>query len=267
MSNSHGLPSKLNWLDTTAYPLTGDPLFPFAYEEAACREVAKGAPPLIHMWRHQRAFILGLRDRKLPYALEAMAWLEQQGYHVMVRHSGGAAVPLDGGVVNLSLILPKPQGVIDFRDDFETMVHIIRRSLSKLTNEVRVGEIKGSYCPGDYDLSMGGRKFCGIAQRRQTGAFIVQAFIVIEEDGERRARLVQDFYRIAQGSGLKIDISSTASISELTLPTSVSSFIDSVRQALSLENIQIAAVEDYSPNLRAKAEQLMDELRERYNKS
>ena len=34
--------------------------------------------------------------------------LRSLGYDTAVRHSGGAAVPLDAGVVNLSLILPFP---------------------------------------------------------------------------------------------------------------------------------------------------------------
>src|SRR3546814_13002901 len=63
------------------------------------------------------------------------------------------------------------------------------------------GEIAGAYCPGEYDVSIGGRKVSGIAQRRRLDAYVVQAFVVIEGDGDERARLVHRFYELATGPG------------------------------------------------------------------
>lgn len=83
----------------------------------------------MHIWRHKKAFVLGLRDRKLPYSLKAMDWLEDQGYRVTVRNSGGAAVPLDPGVINLSIILPNHEQRMDFHQDFEIMYQVIKNSL------------------------------------------------------------------------------------------------------------------------------------------
>lgn len=176
-----------------------DALYSFALDELLCRRTGQGGPPICHIWRHSRAFIMGLRDSRLPRAEDGRRWLESQGWNTAVRHSGGAAVPLDDGVVNLSLILPidtKAGG--DYKLDFERMYRFISEALSGIS-EVTVdkGEIAGAYCPGDYDLSINGFKFCGIAQRRQTHAYIVQAFVVAEGSGARRARLVRDFYRIA----------------------------------------------------------------------
>jgi len=191
------IPSSFHIINASQDLYQGDILYPFAVDEVLCRKVGEGSvPPLLHIWRHQKAFVLGLRDRKLPYAEKAMAWLEEQGYQVSVRNSGGAAVPLDPGVLNLSLILPNPQGVMEFHQDFETMYQLIRSTLSEITS-ISKGEIKGSYCPGDFDLSIDGRKFCGIAQRRQTKAFVVQAFIVVMGDGKQMADLVRSFYQVA----------------------------------------------------------------------
>jgi octanoyl-[GcvH]:protein N-octanoyltransferase len=176
-----------------------DILFPFALDEVIGREVGEGRMPLIHIWRHPRAFVMGLRDRRLPGADKAMNWLREQGYDVAVRNSGGAAVPLDPGVVNLSVILPNPERSLDFRQDFVVMADLIKGALQGSGVRVAAGEIAGAYCPGDYDLSVDGRKFCGIAQRRLTKAYIVQAFVVVEGSGEERRRLVRRFYDIAAG--------------------------------------------------------------------
>jgi octanoyl-[GcvH]:protein N-octanoyltransferase len=208
-------------LDTSGAPLAGDIVLPFAVDELACAEVAAGSPPLLHLWRHRKALVLGLRDRKLPRASEAMAAFRQEGYSVMVRNSGGAAVPLDEGVLNVTLVVPARPGAVDVRREFAAMADFVRRAVHRLDPalEIAVGEVGGAYCPGDYDLSAGGRKFCGIAQRRKLGAYAVQAFIVAEGGGEDRARTAARFYRMSAGdgagqTGLTVLPESTASLRE-----------------------------------------------------
>ncbi|MBP1156504.1 MULTISPECIES: lipoate--protein ligase family protein [unclassified Paenibacillus] len=198
-------------------------LYPFALEELLCRRVGEGGAPLVHLWRHPKAFVMGLRDSRLPGAGEASRWLEGNGYSVAVRNSGGAAVPLDLGVVNISLILPKRrQGEIDFRDDFERMYELIRLTLQETGANVNKGEVQGAYCPGDFDLSIGGRKFCGIAQRRQANAYVVQAFVVAEGAGREKAQLAREFYDRAASGGVNVSDhplvtdQSMASLEELT---------------------------------------------------
>jgi octanoyl-[GcvH]:protein N-octanoyltransferase len=231
----------------------------FARDELLCRRAGASGAALLHLWRHPRAFVLGLRDSRLPAADEAQRWLHELGYSTAVRNSGGAAVPLDLGVLNVSLVLPKEQGALDFRDDFRIMAEMLadcfgggagadgaetgtgagegaaaRRQTGERAPEgnaarpaaagaepdsggdtkaggeqrgtvaglVQSGEIAGSYCPGEFDLSIGGRKFCGIAQRRHANAVVVQAFVVVERTGAERAALARAFYeRAAAGQG------------------------------------------------------------------
>ncbi|MFD2331185.1 biotin/lipoate A/B protein ligase family protein [Cohnella sp. GCM10020058] len=185
-------------LDRTDQLEAVDPLYAFALDELLCRAAGAGGTAVCHLWRHPRAFVMGLRDSRLPYAREAADRLAGQGYGVAVRNSGGAAVPLDPGVVNLSLILPKDRAEdMAFHGDFERMYDLIRLAVRQLGGEAAKGEIVGSYCPGDFDLSIAGRKFCGIAQRRQVKSYNVQAFIIAEGEGDERARLVREFYGLA----------------------------------------------------------------------
>ncbi|MUT66548.1 lipoate--protein ligase family protein [Paenibacillus sp. NEAU-GSW1] len=201
-----------------------DPLYSFALDELLCRSTGRGGPAICHIWRHPRAFIMGLRDSRLPGAGEAQRWLESDGWAAAVRHSGGAAVPLDLGVVNVSLILPKTDTLdFHFHSDFERMYELIRAALADTGRQIDKGEIAGAYCPGDYDLSIGGLKFCGIAQRRQTHAYIVQAFVIAAGSGRERAQLVRSFYERAAAGALSVTAAdypavtdtSTASLEEL----------------------------------------------------
>ncbi|NGZ77465.1 lipoate--protein ligase family protein [Saccharibacillus sp. VR-M41] len=176
-----------------------DVMFPLAWEEMMCRRVGEGEPPIMHIWRHPYALTIGMRDRRLPRAPQAMDKLRREGCSVAVRVSGGAAVPLDEGVVNVSIILPNPGRKLELHGDFERMVSLIAGAASPWTSESRAGEIEGAFCPGDYDVSVNGRKFCGIAQRRQTKAYILTAFVIVDGSGEERRRLAREFYDEASG--------------------------------------------------------------------
>lgn len=199
-----------------------DPLYAFALDELLCRSTGQGGPAICHIWRHPRAFIMGLRDSRLPGAAETERSLQLEGWSTAVRNSGGAAVPLDLGVINISLIMRKPRvDSFHFHSDFEKMYGLISHALKETGCRVDKGEIHGAYCPGEFDLSIDGYKFCGIAQRRQTHAFIVQAFIVAEGSGQERASFVRSFYDkaargVAAGEYPFVRDESTASLQQLT---------------------------------------------------
>jgi octanoyl-[GcvH]:protein N-octanoyltransferase len=225
---------EYRWVESSGLSLADDIIFPYAWNEWLCRQLTIDSPSYLHIWRHPKAFVLGLRDRLLPNIRQAVQWLESEGYAVAVRNTGGAAVPLDEGVVNISLIAPKPYRSLNFRDDFETMIQLIRDCLVPWTSDIQVGEIQGGYCPGDYDLSINGLKFCGIAQRRQANGYVVQAFVNVEGIGLKRASVVRSFYELATNGDPSthypsIDVTQTASLQELTGLPSVEAFIESVK--------------------------------------
>lgn len=215
-----------------------DPLYSFALDELLCKEATRNKISICHIWRHPNAFVLGQRDYRLPYAKQAMDWLASIGFMPMVRNSGGAAVPLDLGVVNISLIFPLQDQSANFHQDFDRMTQLIVEALAHTEAAVHVGEISGAYCPGDYDMSINGQKFCGIAQRRQLHAFCVHAFVVAGERGSDRAAIVRQFYdRAAIGAQPQnyptVIASSTASLEELT-GVDTEAFITSVKHTLRL---------------------------------
>jgi octanoyl-[GcvH]:protein N-octanoyltransferase len=225
--------SECVYLKSSEHAHLNDIIYPYAWDEWVCRQIRPDSPALLHIWQHPKAFVLGLRDRKLPQIHHAMKWLHAQGLDVAVRNTGGAAVPLDNGVVNLSLVMPNPQRTLHFRDDFQFMITLIQESLAAYCSDIQVGEIKGSYCPGDYDLSINGRKFCGIAQRRQSQGFVLQAFVNVENTAVNRAQLVRSFYETAaEGAASKdypiVDVRYTASLQELAGVPSAQTFIEAV---------------------------------------
>jgi octanoyl-[GcvH]:protein N-octanoyltransferase len=252
--------------DHSTEPLTSDALLPFAFEELLCRAVGNGEKPSIHFWRHEHACILGMRDRQLPYAGDGIAALQTRGYQVAVRHSGGAAVPLDHGVLNFSIVLPMRSGQISFQEDFERMAQVIAQAASTFANlpSVVVGEIAGSYCPGGFDLSVDGRKFAGIAQRRQTKAHIVHAFILVSGDATARAQDARDYYDIAGKDSLtaypQVDPKTMVSLVEYDSAVTVEGFKQALLGAFSIEETQTSWLYE-APQLK----QMQDTLQQRYD--
>ncbi|MBH5320138.1 lipoate--protein ligase family protein [Paenibacillus sp. GSMTC-2017] len=253
-----------------------DPFYPFALDELLCHNAGKGGPPICHIWRHPQALIMGHRDSKLPEAKQAQHWLESLGFATIVRNSGGAAVPLDAGVVNISLIFPKDITVnYHFHDDFELMYELISTALIGTERIVEKGEIVGAYCPGDFDLSIDGYKFCGIAQRRKTHASIIQAFVVAGGSGRSRAELVSSFYDVASSGRKDLDHpivvgNSTASLEELAGlgPQAAHRFANAVQEVIrsrqSAEGVKASSMSLRMPEP-SEIDEMIATLRTRYS--
>jgi len=194
----------------------------FAIDDTLCTTVGQGtSDAVVRSWVHHNTIVLGIQDTKLPHLQEGLSFLREQGYRVIVRNSGGLAVVLDEGVLNLSLILPETKKGIDINRGYDAMWELVKHMLSRYDADIEAREIIGSYCPGSYDLSVNGKKFAGISQRRIRGGVAVQIYLCADGSGSARAELIRQFYeRALRGEETKFiypDIvpDTMASLSEL----------------------------------------------------
>lgn len=217
--------SHTNWryIDQSVSMVEHSPLESFAMDDTLCHLVGSGqSPEIIRTWVHDHSVVLGIQDHRLPHLDDAVKVIEQAGYQPIVRNSGGLAVVLDSGVLNVSIVLSEKTNPVDIPAAYEIMVAFIKRLFPEAANEIEAYEIVGSYCPGSYDLSIGGRKFAGISQRRIRSGIAVQIYLCIEGSGAKRAELIREFYEAGtQGTETKFsypDIKPEvmASLSELT---------------------------------------------------
>lgn len=178
----------------------------FAVDDALAESIHRGdSAPVVRIWTHPKSVVLGIADSRLPYLLDAARWLKEQGYQPVVRNSGGLAVTLDEGVLNISLLI-NDQGSIGIHEGYDKMVQFMKALLADWTDQIEAFEVVGSYCPGDYDLSIGGKKFAGISQRRIRNGIAIQIYLSVTADHQERARLVREFYRVGiQGEETRFD--------------------------------------------------------------
>jgi octanoyl-[GcvH]:protein N-octanoyltransferase len=170
----------------------------FAIDDTLCASVGKQkSPATVRTWVHHNTIVLGIQDTKLPFLEEGVNFLKNLGYRVIVRNSGGLAVVLDKDVLNISLIFPDTEKGIDINRGYDAMLDLIRKMLKEHGGQIEAREIVGSYCPGSYDLSINGKKFAGISQRRLRGGIAVQIYLCVRGSGEERADLIRQFYDIS----------------------------------------------------------------------
>ncbi|MBM7648311.1 octanoyl-[GcvH]:protein N-octanoyltransferase [Bacillus ectoiniformans] len=199
-----------------------DALQSFAADDTLCTSVGAGQSPAVaRAWVHHQTIVLGIQDTKLPDLKDGLQLLKDAGFRVIVRNSGGLAVVLDEGVLNLSLIFPDTEKGIDIDRGYEAMLSLIKQMFKEFPVEIEAFEVVGSYCPGSYDLSIGGKKFAGISQRRLRNGVAVQIYLCINGSGAERAELIRRFYEAGkQGKATKwvfpdIKPETMASLSEL----------------------------------------------------
>lgn len=187
---------QTNWrfIDQSISANKRSPLESFAVDDTLCHLIGQNrSNPAIRTWVHHDAVVLGIQDHRLPHIESGMDQLIAHGYHPIVRNSGGLAVVLDAGILNISIVLNENEP-LSINAAFEYMVEFIRLLFPEIAHKIEAYEIVGSYCPGSYDLSIDGKKFAGISQRRMKNGIAVQIYLGVEGSGSERAELVKKFY-------------------------------------------------------------------------
>ncbi|WP_280771052.1 lipoate--protein ligase family protein [Salipaludibacillus daqingensis] len=190
---------RKKWLffDQSVSGLAMNPIHSFAMDDTLCRRVGEqDGTGIARSWVHDKTVVLGIQDSRLPFINDGVQFLTEKGYQVIIRNSGGLAVVLDPGIYNLSLVFREDKGLSIDRG-YDLMVAFTRSILNELNENIVDGEIKESYCPGRYDLSVHGQKFAGISQRRIRGGVAVQIYLAMNGSGSERAKLIEEFYRRA----------------------------------------------------------------------
>lgn len=225
----------------------------FAIDDALATSVSnKKSPPTMRTWVHPKTVVLGIPDARVPFLEEGVQLLKNEGYHVIVRNSGGLAVALDEGVLNLSLILPDVKH-LSIHDCYEAMVSFVQYMLKDLTDDIKAFEIVDSYCPGDYDLSINDQKFAGISQRRIKDGAAIQIYLDVEGNSKQRAQLIRRFYATSiQGNETKftypqVDPDKMASLSTLLgIDLTVSDLMARVLSTLKELNDEVIMSNEFS---------------------
>jgi lipoate-protein ligase A len=121
-----------------------------------------------------------LQSNELKLGLQAENWL------LHARKTGGAPVPQCPGIINLShLYLWPSDSSYSITQAYENLCTVLNGFFRQYNLVSRAHATEFSYCDGDYNINLNGKKIVGTAQRvilKKGGGKIVlaQAFILID---------------------------------------------------------------------------------------
>ena len=174
-----------------------------AEEQRWLQECARDRLARAHLWQAPQCLIVTRKDTRLPHFAAACHQLAAEGWPVHVRDSGGTAVPHGPGILNLSLLLPRTAA------DLAHYYRLLGAPLLALLGEYGLAGsydfVPGSFCDGQYNLVIEGRKITGTAQRwlapgqDHGGAVLAQAMLLVDGDVDEGTRMASRFYELAGG--------------------------------------------------------------------
>ncbi|MDX7899550.1 lipoyl protein ligase domain-containing protein [Aeromonas media] len=217
-------------------PDTASPAQILAQEQRWLRDCAHDGQPRTHLWQAPQCLIVTRKDTRQPHYEAACKQLADEGWPVHVRDSGGTAVPHGAGILNLSLILPRTT------TDLAHYYHLLGAPLLTLLAEYGLAGsydfVPGSFCDGQYNLVIGGRKITGTAQRwlapgqDHGGAVLAQAMLLVAGDVDEGTRMASRFYELAGGELRFLPGTSTTLTQQIHWQGSEGELVERVRTRL-----------------------------------
>lgn len=131
----------------------------YAWEERRVAAMRKGlAGPISFIWVPGKSISLSRREA---------ARLNLDGFDaepIAVRGTGGTAVPQGPGTANITLFTRhhRPPDITRF---YGEMCTALQRGFDNLGLETTIGAKPGSFCDGDFNILLDGKKLAGTAQR------------------------------------------------------------------------------------------------------
>lgn len=207
-----------------------------AEEQRWLRECAHDRQPRAHLWQAPQCLIVTRKDTRLPRYQAACEQLAAEGWPVHVRDSGGTAVPHGAGILNLSLMLPRT--TTDLAHYYRLLGAPLLALLGEYGLEGSYDFVPGSFCDGQYNLVIGGRKVTGTAQRwlapgqDHQGAVLAQAMLLVAGDVDEGTRMASRFYELAGGELRFLPATSTTIAQAINWQGSGRMLMDKVREQL-----------------------------------
>ncbi len=138
------------------------------------------------LWQANEATLVLPAGKKWLASEELQTGLFADGWLLQARKTGGAPVPQCPGIINLShLYLWSDDTPYSITQAYENLCTVLHGFFAQFNLISQAHATEFSYCDGDYNINLNGKKIVGTAQRvilKKGGGKIVlaQAFILID---------------------------------------------------------------------------------------
>ncbi len=204
-----------------------------AAEMGMLSDVAGGAPASALIWQARApGLVLPERFARTIGFAENAANCAAAGWPVTTRRTGGGITPQGPGILNLALAFRVGPGKSrTIRDSYAAICAPLTEALAALGIDSRAEAVTGSFCDGDYNLAVGGRKIVGTAQRWRGDACLAHALILTDLDLAPAVAAVQ---RLSTGLGHEqlFDLDRHCRLADLIRGDATARIADEIRAAL-----------------------------------
>ena len=175
------------------------------------QEVAKElCPPVVRVWRsaHRRGIGVSRKDVSSASGQIAKSTLMGENCSVIVRQTGGTAVPQGDGVLHLSYLLPRTPNPATTDAYYRLLCDPLIQWFNGYGIEATTGALPGSYCDGTYNVLVEGQKLVGTAQAWRGGLagmksphpgyILAHACLTVDVDLKWATTQINRFYELAE---------------------------------------------------------------------
>ena len=148
----------------------------FEKEDQLLKQVQSGQlSKALILWQAKKPTLVLPSGKKWPQSDQLTNALQTLGWQLAARKTGGAPVPQLPGIINLSYIYQWPnEHPYDIQLSYQNLCSVLTQFFISLRIKTDIHATPYSYCDGDYNLNIKGKKVVGTAQR-----------VVIKRDGGR----------------------------------------------------------------------------------
>lgn len=183
-------------------------------------------PATIRIWRStpQPGLSLSRRDVSTPAGDRAAQALRASGYQVVVRQTGGTAVPQGDGVFHLTYLFPRQHPFATTDAYYRLLTSPLVSWMGSYGLDSRVGSLAGSYCDGSYNVLANECKVMGTAQAwrgglagvaaQRQGYVLAQACVTVDVNMAEALALINEFYTAA-GQTYRVVLETAADLRHL----------------------------------------------------
>jgi len=176
-----------------------------ALEADMLTQVANGqSPDRLYLWSSNAAIVVGKTETQLPNYAHACAQLNDLGWSVLPRLTGGTAFAQGPGILNLSAVCTLGDGQRSIKRSYQDFCDALIHAFASIGVNVNIGGQSRAFCDGDYNLLLDQKKLVGTAQRWRKSAVLAHAAILMQLDKDYASNAVNLFYELV-GSDKRFD--------------------------------------------------------------
>lgn len=194
------------------------------------------AQEVIRVHRPEPTAAFSRRDSNRPGFARAAESCRAAGFVPVIRPQGGQLAAYHRGTVVIDHVVRTANATAGLKDRFEHFARLHAEVLSAFGLDLRIGELPGEYCPGEFSINAAGvTKIVGSAQRITRDGWLFSTIIQVTGSAPIRNVLTTAYEEI----GYELDPSTIGSIEDY-------------RSGVTAEAVEAALIGAYSADVDAE---------------